>query len=394
MRKPPRSLLLRRNIFRFAFVAVALCVGVLAISQYGNADANAQQQAAPPPTPVTVQTVAPEPVRLWSQFSGKLVAVDAAEIRPEVSGRITEIRFQDGQQVKAGDVLMVIDPRPYEAALAKAEAELQSAQTHAVFAQKEAERAQKLVRTNVIPKRLRDERLSARDMANAAVASARAQAQQARLDVEHAYVKAPISGQVGRAEITVGNVVEADNSARLLTTIVSRDAMYADFEVDEKTYLQAIRGIGNDVRGVRAIPVKLTLRGDASHTYDGFIHAFDNQISGSSGTIRARALFANSDGSLMVGMFASVEMGSNGTDESILIPERAISTDQSKKFVYIVGEGNKVAYREVMLGAAMQGKRVIISGLSAGEKVIVDGLQHIRPDAVVEPKEEQQSPAS
>jgi multidrug efflux system membrane fusion protein len=385
------SLLKRHLKLSLGVSAAAVLALLFLLTQESGADAKTDD--SPPAALVTVQTVTPESVRLWSQFSGKLVAVDAAEIRPEVSGRITEIRFEDGQQVKAGDVLVVIDPRPYKAALAKAEADLHSARTHATFARKEADRAQKLVRTNVIPKRLRDERVSARDMADAAVASASATLQQARLDVEHAYVKAPISGQVGRAEITVGNVVEAGSTAPLLTTVVSRDAMYADFEVDEKTYLHAIRGIGGNPKAVRTIPVTLRLRGDESRDYSGFIHAFDNQISGSSGTIRARALFANADGSLMSGMFASVEMGSKSADKTILIPERAISTDQNKKFVYVVGEGNKVAYREVVLGSTMQGQRVIASGLHAGDKVIIDGLQRVQPDAVVEPKE-RETPAS
>lgn len=360
---------------------------------YRHGDAQAEQAQAPQAVPVVTQTVAPQDVRVWSEFSGKLVAVDAAEIRPEVGGRITEIRFEDGQMVKAGDILYVIDPRPYEAALAKAEASLASAQTNASFARTELTRAAELIKTQAIAQRIYDERSTANRVADAHVKSAEADVKQARLDLEHAYVRAPISGKASRAEITVGNLVQTAPNAPLLTSIVANESIYADFQVDEQTYLQAVRSDAKDASAEKTIPVVMTLRSDATRSYDGTIHSFDNQIDGTSGTMRARAKFSNSDGSLIPGMFASVKMGSNTRADTLLVPERAIGTDQNKRFVYVVGEGNKVAYREVSLGASTSGQRIVESGLKTGERIVVDGVQHVRPDVVVAPTDIAAAPA-
>jgi membrane fusion protein, multidrug efflux system len=375
------------RIFASIFVCVAVLFAVASMVRRDDATAAQPKSGAMPPAAVTVQTITSKQVRIWSDFSGKLTAVNAADIRPEVNGRITEIRFRDGQEVKAGRVLFVIDPRPYAAALAKEESSLASARSNAVFAKQEVERARKLIRTHVIPRQALEQRTAANQVAEAAIASAEAEVKHARLDVEHAYIKAPISGRVGRAEITVGNVVQAGANAPLLTSIVAHAAVYADFDVDEKTYVQAVRGSSEQAKGEQSIPVRLTLRGDGTKTYDGHIHAFDNKISGTSGTIRARALFDNPDGSLIPGMFASIKMGLNAAAGTILVPERAVGTDQNKRYVYAVGEGNKVIYREVTLGASMEGQRIVLSGLKAGEVIIVNGVQHVQPGAVVDPKQ-------
>ena len=368
-------------------VVVALTVTAASLMHQGEAKDKQPKQAAMPPVPVVTQTISSKPVQIWSEFSGKLTAVDSADIRPEVSGRITEIRFHDGQEVKKGQVLLVIDPRPYEAALAKAQSNLASAKSNATFATQEVERARKLVRTHVVARQAVEQKTAANLAAGSAVAAAEAELRQARLDVEHAYVKAPIAGRVGRAEITVGNVVQAGGSAPVLTSIVAHDAVYADFDVDERTYLEALRGSHGQAQGEKSIPVRLKLRGDDKTKYEGHILAFDNKISGTSGTIRARALFPNTDNTLIPGMFASVQMGLNASEGSILVPERAIGTDQDKRYVYVVGDGNKVIYREVTLGSSMEQQRIVLSGLAAGEKIIVDGVQHVQPGAVVEPKE-------
>lgn len=340
--------------------------------------------AAPQAVPVVTQVVNAQDVRVWSEFSGKLVAVDAAQIRPEVSGRITEIRFTDGQQVKKGDIIYVIDPRPFEADVAKAEANLASARTNASFAKTEMDRAEGLIKTKAIAQRIYDERATASKVASANVQSAEAELKQAKLDLEHAYVRAPISGKISRAEITVGNLVQAGANAPLLTTIVANDEVYADFDVDENTYVQAIRAQQQAGETESAIPVTLSLRGDDSE-YRGTLQSFDNRIDERSGTIRARAKFDNEDGGLIPGMFASVSMVTNTQPGALLVPERAIGTDQNKKYVYVVSDGNKVAYREVTLGASVEGGRIVTSGISAGEQVIVDGVQHVHPDSVVTP---------
>jgi len=342
--------------------------------------------AAPPPS-VMVETLASQKIRVWSEFSGRLHAVDSAEIRPEVGGRITEVRFEDGAAVKAADVLFVIDPRPFEAAVARARANLASAQTNAAFAKVEFERAASMVKTQTVAQRTYDERGNASRVANATVEADAAQLKQAEIDLEHAYVRAPISGRASRAEITLGNLVQPGPGAPLLTTIVASQSLYADFEVDEQTYVESIRGYTNGREGERRIQVQLSVPGDRSGGHRGSIYSFDNRIDVASGTIRARAKFDNADGTLVPGMFVSVKLAEGAEREALLIPERAIGFDQSKKFVYVVGEGGKVTYREVELGKQVQSQRIVRNGVKPGDRVIVDGVQHVRPNVVVDAKE-------
>jgi len=335
--------------------------------------------------PVTVETLKPQTVRPFAEFSGRIDAVDYAEIRPQVAGRITEIRFKDGQNVKAGDVLFVVDPRPYQAAAAKAAADLASAVNNARLTRIERERGDRLIKAQALAQESYDQRVTADDVAQAAVKSAQAALASAQVDVDHAFIKAPISGRISRAEITVGNLVGSSAVApQLLASIVSGDGVYADFEVDEQTYLNILRQRGPNKD--QAIAVDLTVQGDAqAKVYHGTIESFDNRINSGSGTIRARARFANEDGSLVPGMFVSVRMGSGVLPNTLLVPETAIGNDQSKRFVYVVGAGDKAEYREVTLGTTLNGERVVTSGLKAGDRVILDGLQKLAPGATVAP---------
>jgi len=382
------NILISKNRRSALIGAAALAVlggGWFALNHTG-ADATPAAASAPA-VPVNVLTVRPQTVRIWSEFSGKLNAVDYAEIRPEVSGRITEIRFKDGQNVKAGDILFVIDPRPYQAAVAKAAADLQSARTNAALAQSNLVRANNLRRENAIALQTYDQSANAAAVANASIQGASATLAQARLDVDRAYVKAPISGRVSRAEITLGNLVQVATGAPLLTSIVSDNGIYADFDVDEQTYVRNIHARADTQAAEQKIPVELTLPGDGSRSYKGFIQSFDNRITTGSGTIRARARFENADGALVPGMFASVRLANAGDSSVLLVPERAIGTDQSKKFLFVVDKDGKAAFREVTLGESVDGQRVVRSGLSAGERVIVDGIQHIAPGASVQAQE-------
>ena len=368
------------------WIALTAAAG-FAIYHFMHSDAatNGQNAAAMQAIPVTVSTIKPQHVQIWREFSGRTRAVDYAEIRPEVSGRITEIRFKDGDDVKKGDILMVIDPRPFEAALAKAKANLQSATTSSTLAATEASRAIKMYKNQAITQSQRDTRVNEQRVANAAMQAAKAELQQAQLDVEHAYIRAPFAGRVSRAEITIGNLVQANINAPLLTSIVSNKQIYADFEVDEATYLDIAAQSASST--THSNPIELTLKNAQDRTYTSDKATFDNHIDTNSGTIRARATFNNDDGLLVPGMFVTVRLGANTINNALLIPERAISTDQNKKFVYVVGAGNKVLYREVSLGSSSGSNRVITAGLNAGEKVIVDGIQHVRPDAIVTPSE-------
>jgi membrane fusion protein, multidrug efflux system len=374
---------------RSALIGAALVVlggGWFVAHHMASADAT-PVAAISPAVPVSVMTVKPQKVRIWSEFSGKLDAVDYAEIRPEVSGRITDIRFKDGQNVKAGDILFVIDPRPYQAAVAKAAADLQSARTNAALAKTNLVRADNLRKANAIALQSYDQSANAADVANAAIQGTEATLAQARLDVDHAYVKAPISGKVSRAEITLGNLVQIVTGAPLLTSIVSSDGIYADFDVDEQTYVQSIHAHAGTQAEQQKIPVELTLPGDNGHVYKGFIQSFDNRISTGSGTIRARARFENADGALVPGMFVSVRLANADDSSVLLVPERAIGTDQSKKYVFVAGKEGKADFREVTLGQTVDGQRVVVSGLQSGERVIVDGTQHVMPGALIQAQE-------
>jgi multidrug efflux system membrane fusion protein len=336
------------------------------------------------PVPVTVAAVEARPVRLWSEFSGRMVAVDSADVRPQVDGRITEIHFKDGQTVHAGDILFVIDPRTYEAAAAKAEADLVTAETNARLAKTQLDEATNLIKANAVAKDYYDQKNNANGTAQAAIKSAQAALTQAKLNVDFAYVKAPITGRVGRAEIQIGNLVQTLTGASpLLTTIVSNDGIYADFDVDEQTYLENVRNHAKTSDQESKIPVELTVQGDNGHVYKGSIESFDNKISTGTGTIRARARFANEDGALIPGMFVSVKLASAADSKVVLVPEDAIGNDQSKRFVFVVGGDHKASFREVALGGEVGSERVVTSGLKSGEHIIVDGLQKVQPGAVV-----------
>lgn len=374
----------------FGAVALAAIGGGYYYYQSDSAGAiAAETQAAPAgqpqAMPVVVDVVETKSVQIWTNYSARLEAVEYAEIRPQVSGTITEVKFEDGQEVELGDELYIIDPKPYEAAVNQAEAELKVAKNEFSLAQKESKRAEELIKTNAISKRIFDERKSKSNVAWARIKAAEARVDRAKIDLDYAHVTAPISGRVSRAEVKVGNLVQAGANAPLLTSIVSTDAIYADFDVDEQTYLRYIRSNAKDRASENTVPVKLILGGDDVE-YEGFIYSFDNQINSSTGTIRARALFENKDGALLPGMFASVKMGLPQKQDNILLTERAIGTDQDRKFVYVVNDQNMVEYRQVKIGESTGGERIVISGLAEGDKVITEGIIRIRPGMPVMPQ--------
>ena len=329
----------KRKLFVAASFIAALGAVGLGIYSEGQAVETADSEvvaqeapAAPVALSVTAVRAKTVPVQIWSEYSSRLEAVDFAEIRPQVSGTITEVLFEDGQAVEKGDVLFVIDPRPYEAAVAQAKAELSSARNQASFASKQLKRAQGLINSAAISERLLDQRKNDANVSYASVKVAEARLLQAEIDLDRASVKAPISGHVSRAEITRGNLVEAGGNAPVLTFIVSNNGIYAAFDVDEQTYLNHIRTV-KDSNQAKAdkIPVRMTL-GNGGQRFEGFVHSFDNRIDAASGTIRARAYFENKDGMLLPGMFGSVQIGSAKPQNHILISETAIGTNQDRKF--------------------------------------------------------------
>ncbi len=384
------SILFNRRLLGAVIVLAGLAAGVYFNLGHAQA-APATASASAPPVEVVVKTLRPEKTRVWTEYSGRLHAVDYAELRPEVSGRITQINFQDGQLVKAGDVLVVIDPRPFEAAVQRAEANVTAAQSKLEVAGLDQQRAASLIATHAIAQSELDRVNDVQRVAAATLESAQADLTQAKLDVEHARVEAPISGRVSRAEITVGNLVQSGSNAPVLTSIVSNDGIYADFEVDEQTYLQTVRVSASSNAQERHIPVQVVVPGDKDTLYNGFIQSFDNRLDVTTGTIRARAKFDNADGTLVPGMFVSVKLTGSKDNDVLLIPDRAVSFDQSKKYVFVVDAANKVSYREVVLGQSVGSQRIVKDGLKAGDRIIVDGVQHVHPDDVVSATE---APAS
>jgi membrane fusion protein, multidrug efflux system len=336
---------------------------------------------APPPPKVEYQLMAPTEIREWRDFSAQLTATDAVQIRPQVAGRIEKVLFSEGDWVKKGQVLFVIDPRPYEAAHKMAKAVLTNAKAKAYLTGEELRRSRQLLDSKLISQSIFDASLADDQMAQAAILQAESGLTKATLDLDYANIQAPIAGQVGRAELTPGNLVNAGPGAPVLTTLVSQTPLYAEFRVDEQTYLAFLKGITQP----KEMPVQLRLNQAHQEVFNGQLYALDNQLDPTSGTIRARALIENPDKRLLPGMYAHLQLGSAKQEAALLLPEKAIGTNQDKKFVYVLDDQNTVQYRPVTLGAQHQSNRIILEGLKAGERVVVNGLSYIRPKVTVDP---------
>jgi multidrug efflux system membrane fusion protein len=345
---------------------------------------------APPPQPVTVAEVAQREVTEWDEFTGRLEAVNAVEIRPRVSGYIRRIAFNEGNGVKQGQVLFEIDPRPYQAELARAEAELERARTGAELAEREVERAQKLVNVQAISREEFDTRTAAAHQGEASVRAAEAAVENARLNLGWTKVRSPITGRVSRAEVTPGNLVQAGPpDATLLTTVVSLDPIYVYFESDEQTYLKyaamARNGSRPNSRDHRT-PIQLGLANEEGFPHQGHVDFVDNQLNPEAGTIRLRAVFDNEDHLFTPGLFARIRLVGSGTYPATLVLDRAIGTDQDKKFVLVLKPDSTVDYRSVQVGRLVEdGLRVVSSGLKPGEQIVINGNQRVRPGMKVAP---------
>jgi multidrug efflux system membrane fusion protein len=376
----------RRNPFTLPRLALALAVAAaLGTATYVYAPVNAAPQptAAPPAVPVSVAAALERRVTEFDEFSGRLEAIDRVEVRPRVAGYIESIHFAPGAMVKKGDTLFVIDPKPYAAEVARAEAALAAARAKLALATSELARAQRLLDDRAIAQREFEERVNAQREAQASIQSAQAALDIARLNLGYTRVTAPISGRASRAEVTVGNLVAAGAGGPALTSIVSTSPMYATFEVDEQTYLKyAGQAVG---RRARQLPVFMGLANEQDFPRKGAIEFVDNRLDPQSGTIRVRAVFDNVDGVLTPGMFARLKIGAAEAKPAVLIDDRAVGTDQSKKFVFVVGADSRVAYREVKLGRVVDGLRVVRTGLAPGEQIVVNGLQRVRPGMPVAP---------
>jgi multidrug efflux system membrane fusion protein len=299
------------------------------------------------------------------------------------------VHFREGAIVAKGDLLVSIDPAPYAADVERAEAQVGAAQARLAHANNEHARATRLWEESAIAKRELDERLNGLREAEANVRAAQAQLQAARLNLSYTQVRAPVAGRIGKLEVTVGNLVAAGPGAPVLTTLVSVSPIYASFDADEQTIVRALKDLPSGASArqlIERVPVRMGTSAGTDTSYEGRLQLIDNQVDAKSGTIRVRAAFDNRDGSLIPGQFARIRMGQPRPSRVLLLNERAVGTDQDKKFVLVVGEGNKAEYREITLGNPVDGLRVVRSGLKAGERVVVNGLQRVRPGAVVQPQ--------
>ncbi|GAA0491447.1 efflux RND transporter periplasmic adaptor subunit [Pigmentiphaga daeguensis] len=380
-------------MFRFRKRALAVTLGVAVLGVAGGIavqrmPALAGQEEAPaapaPAAAVDVAEVVSRTITDWRGYSGRLEAVDRVEIRPLVSGTLTAVHFQDGALVRKGDVLFTIDPRPYAAEVARVQGQLAAAEARDAYAASELARGQRLLSDNAIAKRDFEEKQNAAREAAANLQAARAALEAARLNLEYTRITAPVTGRISRAQVTVGNVVAAGAASAPLTTLVSTARMYAAFDVDEPTYLKMAQA---SRAGSGAIPVYLGLANEEGHPRKGTVSFIDNRLDVASGTIRVRAVFDNPDGQLIPGLYARVQLGGGKPRDALLIDERAVGTDQDKRFVLVLDEGNRARYREVRLGSASGGLRVVDAGLKAGERIVVNGLQRVRPGEPVTPRE-------
>jgi len=312
------------------------------------------------------------------EFSGRLEAIDHVDIRARVGGFITEANFKPGSIVKKGEVLFVIDPRPYQAEVNRAEAAVGSARAKADLAKLELVRSERLLADKAIAQREYDEKASGMKELDANMRAAVAQYDAAKLNLGYTQVTSPINGRVSKAEITVGNLV--DPSA-VLSSVVSTDRIYASFDGDEDTFLH----VGAQAQKGEAVTVKIGLANETGFPHEGKLEFIDNQLDVRSGSVRMRATLANTDNVLVPGLFARVQLGAgaNAETEAIAINERSIGTDQDRKFVFVVGADGKAEYRAVKLGQIVDGMRVVLEGLKPGEKIIVNGLQRVHPGAPV-----------
>jgi multidrug efflux system membrane fusion protein len=286
--------------------------------------------------------------------------------------------------VKRGDLLVMIDPAPYAAEVERAQAQVVAAQARLSYAKIERERAQQLWEERFIARTRVDERLNAEQEAEANLRAAQAALQSARLNLGYTGVRAPVSGRVGKLEITVGNLVAAGPGAPVLTTLVSVDPIYASFEADELVVARALKDLP---RGrLREVPVEMETVTNGGAQFRGHLQLVDNQVDTRSGTVRVRAVFDNKDGGLIPGQFVKVRMGRARTEQAVLVSERAIGTDQSKRFVLVVGPDDRALYREITLGGTANGQRIVSSGLQPGERIVVNGLQRVRPGALIAPQ--------
>ncbi|WP_449546927.1 efflux RND transporter periplasmic adaptor subunit [Lelliottia amnigena] len=343
-------------------------------------DDGVAQNAVPQAPAVSAADVVVKSISQWDSFNGRIEAVESVQLRPRVSGYIDKVNYADGQEVKKGEVLFTIDDRTYRAALEQAQASLARAKTQASLARSEANRTDKLVNTNVVSREEWEQRRSAATQAQADIRAAQAAVDAAQLNLDFTKVTAPIDGRASRALITSGNLVTAGDSASVLTTLVSLKTVYVYFDVDEATYLH-YQNLARSGQGASsnhlALPVEIGLVDEEGYPHQGKVDFLDNQLTPSTGTIRMRALLDNAQRQFTPGLFARVRLPGSAEFNATLIDDKAVLTDQDRKYVYIVDKDGKAQRRDITQGRLAAGLRIVQQGLNPGDKVIIDGLQKV-----------------
>ncbi len=371
-----------------AVVALGVGAGVYSFKSggQGGAPAQAQPQGGPP---VTVAQPLKRQITDWAEFTGQFTAVDYVELRARVGGYLTEIHFTDGQMVKQGDLLFVIDPRPYEIALVSARSKVTQAVATRDLATRQLSRAGELQKREFLAQSLLDQREAESRTAGAGQTAAQAAVREAELNLQFTRITAPISGRIGARQISIGNLVAAGGSSgggTLLTTIVSQDPLYFSFDMSEADFLAFQRTYGRISGTDLSVPVSLRLADENGWPHPGKLTFIDNQVDRNSGTIRARVTLDNADGMIAPGSFGRVRMPASAPYDALMIPDSAIMTDQNRKIVMTVTADGTVAPRPVMLGPLVDGLRAVRGGLTGEEQIIINGLMRARPGAKVTPQ--------
>ncbi|MEO8419659.1 MAG: efflux RND transporter periplasmic adaptor subunit [Hyphomicrobium sp.] len=374
------SLSLPRSAIPLALIAALLA---------GCGEQKTQAQGAPPAPTVTVAKPTKKLVSDRDEYVGRFIAFDYVEVRARVSGYLDKILFKDGQLVKAGDPLFLIDPRPFQATLEQSNAAVQQAKANLAFAESDLKRGESLRPGTTITQQALDQRLQASRVASASVTAQEAAVKQAELDLSFTELSAPISGRIGDRRVSIGNLVTGGaTGSTLLATIASIDPIRFEFTMDEASYLRYLRMASSSNAADRGItlPVRLKLIDEDSYAHEGKIDFVDNAIDRSSGTIRGRAQFANADGRLTPGMFGRIQISTSAPAEALLVPDTAIGTEQVRKFVYVLNGENVATPKYVTLGQLVDGLRVV-KGLDANDTVVINGLMRVRPGAKVTPEQ-------
>jgi RND family efflux transporter MFP subunit len=368
----------------------AICVAAGIFMAMASCGKSGGPQGAPPPPQVSVAQVLEKKVKDWDEFTGRLQAIETVEIRPRVSGYIDRVAFTEGARVKRGDLLFVIDPRPYKAEYDRANADVKRFKTVLELGRIELTRVQRLKDSGAVSEEELDERKSTVAQAEANVGGAEASLETAALNLNFTRVTSPIDGRASRAEVTRGNLVTGgSNGGTLLSSVVSLDPIYLYFDADEQSYLRYTKMAQNGERPSsrdNGNPVQVGLANEEGFPHTGTMDFVDNQLNPQTGTIRARAVLPNKNGQFTPGLFARVQLLGSSEYSAILIEDRAVNTDQSQKYVLVLGPNNQIEYRKVRLGRVIDGLRVVRDGLKPGDVIVVNGAQRVHPGVTVTPQ--------